>query len=147
MCLSERSGKMKKFLLSWNVVFYGNLYSAALLYAGYKYGESSQFIYPRGPEYFILPVVYLSLLGISIYIVREREYCKKKSYYAMGAFTLVISCLQWGRRLFFYSQGRMTQATSLDIYVFPATLFFFSVLICVSYFVCAVKTQKEAKFT
>lgn len=132
---------MKKKLLIWNVIFYAVLYSISLLYVGYEYGELSYIPY-NGPEYFILPAVYLVLLVIGIFLVREWEYLKSKSYYTMGAITLAYSCLLWGSRLFFFFQGRL-DADHWDVYVYPAAVFCFSVIISVIYIIVAIKTQKE----
>ena len=136
---------MKKSLLKWAVIFYAIMYSVSLLYIGYEYGEGSLNPYPRGAEYFILPVINLIFLGISVYFVREREYLESKHYYRMGTIALVCGGLTWGSRLFFYSQGRMTTADHLDIYVYPGIVFCLSFLIAIIYFTCARITRKEAK--
>lgn len=136
---------MKEELLKWNINFYGILYSASMLYTGYEYGEASHYPISRGPEYFIYPAVYLIFFFVARRLLREREYVKGKSYFAIGFVTLACVCLDWGSRLYFYNQGRMTLANHLDIYVYPAVLAFFSVLISVCYFICAAKTWKEDK--
>lgn len=138
---------MKKALLTLSVIFYTILYSASLLYIGYEYGESAQYPYPNGPEYYILPAIYLILLVISVFLVHRWEYSESKSYYKMGIFTLAYGCLTWGSRLFFYFQGRMTMSDYLDIYVYPGVVFVFSVIISVIYFVCGAKTQRENEST
>ena len=134
---------MKKTSLMWAATFYAILYSASLLYIGHVYGQGSLYPYQRGPEYFLFPAVYLILLGMSVFLVREREYNTSKSYYAMGIVTLALSCLLWGRSVVILSQGGIDMEDPVDMYIYPGVVFCFSVLISVIYVACAVRTQKE----
>ena len=137
---------MKK-LVAWNSVLYAILYSVSLLYIGYQYGEASQYPYPRGPEYFIFPAVYLVLLIISIFLSSHYnyEYCTSKSYCAMAFATLGFICIYWGMTLLAHSQGRFQDPSDLNLILYPGVLFVFSVAIAVIYFICAAKVRKRNK--
>ena len=133
---------MKKNLLISNVVLYAILYSISLVYMGYEYGEGSLFPYPRGPEYLLLPAVYLILLLRGIFLALDRGYGTSKSYSMMAIVTLAYPSLLWGSWLFFYYQGRMTSASVVDIVLYPAVLLAVSVAISILYFICAIRTRK-----
>lgn len=134
---------MKKTLLIWASTLFTILYSASLLYIGHVYGQASHYIYPRGPKYFLFPVVYLILFGISVFLVREREFNTSKSYYGMGIVTLAHSCLLWVRCWLLFSRGAIDMEDPIDMYIYPGVVFCISVIISIIYFVCAVRTQKE----
>lgn len=132
---------MKKPLVVINVVLYAILYSLSLLYIGYEYGEGLLFPYPRGPEYLVLPAVYLILLLVELYLGLGHGYRRKRDLLAMAAITLVYASVLWASRLFFYSQGRMTMSTDLDIYWYPGTMFVASLVISAIYVICAVREK------
>ena len=136
-----------KKLLEWNVVFYAVQYSMSLFYVGFEYGEGSLFPYPRGLEYIILPAMCLVFLLLGIHFAKNHEYGTSKSYYTIAAVTLLLSSLLWGCLLFFYFQERMTNASIMDIVVYPGSMFAFSVIIFVLYLVCAVRTRKAVSNT
>lgn len=132
---------MKKTLLMWNVILYAITYSVSLLYVGFKYGEWYPYI--TGLEYFLFPIVYLILLIIGHYLMKNHRDNSVRSYCVMAIVTLTFISLLWGVWLIAYFQGRMPSATFMDIVLFPAVLFFFSVMISIFYFICAAQTRKH----
>lgn len=133
---------VKKDLLTVAAVFYAIMYSIFLLYRGYMYGDS-KVSFGEGLFYFIVLVVYLTLFGRSMFLVNNRVY--SGSYYRLGGFTLVNSCLSWGIRLLAHSEGRLYPDTPLHVYIYPGAMFFCSVIIFVIYLVCGRMTHKEDK--
>ena len=81
---------VKKDLLTVAAVFYAIMYSIFLLYRGYMYGDS-KVSFNESLFYFVMLVMYLILLGRSMFLVNTRVY--SGSYYRLGGFTLVNSCL------------------------------------------------------
>ena len=132
---------MKRKLLTCNVILYGVLLGISLLYVGYEYGVSTQYPYPKGPEWLLLPAAYLVFLVIGIRLLHQNVCCTEKTCCATGIATLLYACLFWGSRLLFYYAGRMTMSDCLDIYIYPAVLFLLSIVIAVCYFICARKPK------
>ena len=137
---------MKKTLLMWAVAFHAIMYSVSLLYTGHEYGEVSRYSI-IGLQYFLLPAIDLIFLGISAYLVREREYLESKHYCWIGFITLGFGIWKLGSRLFLYYKGMYNGGPSddMDIFVYPGMVFCLYSIISIIYFACARMTRKESK--
>ena len=131
---------MKKTLLMWAGAIHAIMYSVSLLYIGYKFGILLP--YPDWPGLFIFPAIDLIFLGISTYLVREREYLESKHYCWIGFVTLGFGIWKLGSRLFFYYQGMIEEY--VDYYVHPIVTFCLYFIVSIIYFTCARMTRKES---
>lgn len=137
---------MKKVLMTWNVVLYFVLYSISLLYVGFYFGVRHQNPYGPALEFFLFPVVYLLLLILGGYLLKNQQYCSGKSCCLMASVTLVFISSIWGLWLANRFQDLHEEAADiiyLDIILYPGVLFFFSVVISIIYLICAARIRIE----
>ena len=146
---------MKKCLLSINAKLCILLCVSSVLnlgiHIGFQVGVHERIGIPPSPsfEYLWFVIVYLIICWASHTLYVERELCSGKSCIITGTVTLALISLFW--TLVFIGNFEAIQAGLQDwidrwqFIVFPSVQFAISLIICISYIICAVEIRKENK--
>ena len=137
---------MKKRLLITNAALYFVMYSISLFNIGFYYGERWGDYHRPSLDGFVLPVLHLIMLLWGIYLLCKREYVTPKSYCIFGVFTLLhIGLLVGSSFIIAYLHRGWLNAITPSGEWYMIMVYVLSTVICISYIICAVLTNREYK--